>query len=39
LSCAFLGADEDEPYFKSMLNDVARDDPGVSIFSFDKASC
>ncbi|KAG2155163.1 uncharacterized protein EDB93DRAFT_1239414 [Suillus bovinus] len=30
LSCSFLGADEeDEPLFKSMLNDIAANDPGV----------
>lgn len=30
LSCAFLGADEeDDPPFKSMLNDIATNDPGV----------
>jgi hypothetical protein len=30
LSCSFLGGDEeDEPLFKSMLNDIAANDPGV----------
>ncbi|KAH7924952.1 hypothetical protein BV22DRAFT_1195521 [Leucogyrophana mollusca] len=29
LSCAFLGDDEDEPYFKSILNEVALHDPGI----------
>ncbi|KAH7915858.1 hypothetical protein BJ138DRAFT_880946 [Hygrophoropsis aurantiaca] len=29
LSCAFLGDDEDEPYFKSILNNVALNDPGI----------
>lgn len=30
LSCSFLGGDvEDGPIFKSMLNDIATDDPGV----------
>lgn len=30
LSCSFLGGDEeDEPLFKSMLNDIAMNDPGV----------
>ncbi|KAG1844665.1 hypothetical protein DFJ58DRAFT_802371 [Suillus subalutaceus] len=30
LSCSFLGADEeDDPPFKSMLNDIATNDPGV----------
>ncbi|KAF9233293.1 hypothetical protein BU15DRAFT_54088 [Melanogaster broomeanus] len=29
LSCAFLGADADEPYFKSILNDVAQNSPGI----------
>ncbi|KAG1784806.1 uncharacterized protein HD556DRAFT_1425838 [Suillus plorans] len=30
LSCSFLGGDEeDDPLFKSMLNDIATNDPGV----------
>ncbi|KAF8840608.1 hypothetical protein BDN67DRAFT_630895 [Paxillus ammoniavirescens] len=29
LSCAFLGDDEDEPYFKSILNEVAQTNPGL----------
>jgi hypothetical protein len=30
LSCSFIGGDEeDEPLFKSMLNDIATNDPGV----------
>jgi hypothetical protein len=32
LSCAFLGADaEDVPPFKTMLDDIATNDPGVGI--------
>lgn len=32
LSCSFLGGDEeDDPLFKSMLNDIATNDPGVSV--------
>ncbi|KAH7885041.1 hypothetical protein F5I97DRAFT_1810227 [Phlebopus sp. FC_14] len=29
LSCSFFGADEDEPYFKSILNEVAQSSPGI----------
>ncbi|KIJ61102.1 hypothetical protein HYDPIDRAFT_42883 [Hydnomerulius pinastri MD-312] len=29
LSCAFFGDDEDEPYFKSVLNEVAQTSPGI----------
>ncbi|KAG2126536.1 hypothetical protein DEU56DRAFT_822353 [Suillus clintonianus] len=29
VSFSFLGEDEDEPPFKSMLNDIAKNDPGV----------
>lgn len=32
LSCSFIGGDEeDEPLFKSMLNDIAANDPGVGV--------
>jgi hypothetical protein len=33
LSCAFLGDDEDEPYFKSILDEVAQTNPGVSVLN------
>jgi hypothetical protein len=39
VSCAFLGDDEDEPYFKSILNDIAAHDPGVGLSSSFDASC
>ncbi|KAG0697630.1 hypothetical protein DFH29DRAFT_945208 [Suillus ampliporus] len=29
LSCSFLGVDGDEPFFKSMLNDISINDPGI----------
>jgi len=36
LSCAFLGGDEDEPFFKSMLNELELNNPGVGLlFSFE----
>ena len=31
LSCAFIGTEEDEPPFKEMLDNVAANDPGVSV--------
>lgn len=34
VSCAFWGDDEDEPYFKSILNEVASANPGVSASRF-----
>ena len=31
ISFAFLGEEGDEPYFKSVLTDVAQNSPGVSL--------
>ena len=31
LSCAFIGTEEDEPPFKDLLDNVAANDPGVSL--------
>lgn len=39
VSCAFLGDDQDEPYFKSILNDIAAHDPGVGLSSSFDTSC
>lgn len=39
LSCAFLGDDQDEPYFKNVLNEVSANDPGVGLSSSFEASC
>lgn len=35
LSFAFIGA-EDEPVFKDMLNDLAKNNPGVSLSTLSK---
>lgn len=34
VSCAFWGDNEDEPYFKSILNEIALTNPGVCTMPF-----
>ena len=33
ISFAFMGSDGDEPYFKTILNSVAENSPGVYLFN------